>query len=115
MLAPTCVTVTGPPGRSSPVLEPGRVAAGHIHWAMKGGFVAISVYLKDGEGMKGGNMSTIWRLTEYLHELNSKGHNWIVAGDFNMPFEELNAAKWVGRVRGNMKMPDAPTCRKDML
>ena len=54
------------------------------------GVVAISVYLKDGEGLKGGNLSTIWRLTEHLHELNSKGHNWIVAGDLNMPFEELN-------------------------
>ena len=72
-MAPMHVCVTAPPGRFSPVLEAGRVVAGCVHWGVSGGFVAISVYLRDGEGLQGGNLSTVWRAVEFLHELNSRG------------------------------------------
>ena len=53
VLVPTHVCVTAPPGRSSPVLEARRLVAGYVHWGVRGGFAAISVHLKDGDGAPG--------------------------------------------------------------
>ena len=44
VLAPSHVQLIGPPGRTDPVLEEGRVVAAHVHWG-RGGFVAVSCYL----------------------------------------------------------------------
>ena len=62
----------------------------------------------------GDNLSSVWRLVEYLHELNSRGVDWVVGGDWNMAFGDLDKAKWVNRVKGRMLQPSTTTCRKTL-
>ena len=42
--------------------------------------MAITAYLRDGEGLQGANLATLWAVVEYLHELNSRGVDWVWQG-----------------------------------
>ncbi len=54
------------------------------------------------------------RNVEYLHELNSRGRDWIWAGVWNMAFAQLDKSGWLHRVRGVLREPNATTCRKEL-
>ena len=82
VLAKSNITISAPPGRPDPVMEEGRMVGGHFHYGVTGGIVMISVYLRTGEGMSAANLASVWRLCEYLMELNSRGYAWMVGGDF---------------------------------
>ena len=74
VLVPSHGQVTGPPRRTSPISEDCRVVAALVHWG-PGGFVAVSCYLRDGEGVQGANLATLWEIVKYLHELNDCGYD----------------------------------------
>ena len=114
VLAPTTVAVTCPPGRSNPIIEEGRLVAGRVHYGVRGGFVLISVYMRDWEQLGPENIATLWRLVEFLHEMNSRGVDWVVCRDWNMDVHALDHACWITRVRGIALPPSTTTCRKSL-
>ena len=113
-LAPTSTTITSPPGLDTHILWEARAIAAHCHWGVKGGLVVVCVYLNTDLGFLGENLSIIWRIAEYCMMLNARGYDWVVLGDFNLTFDEVNANRWVEGVRGHHITSTTPTCIKEL-
>ena len=64
-----------------------------------------SVYLKDGIGMRGENLSTLDLMEGWIRKVQGL---WLIGGDWNMPPEKL--APWVARMGAAVVAPSEPTC-----
>ncbi len=86
------------------------MVAAHVHTGVPGGVVVISTYLHTELDMEGENIAIIWAIVEYLHLLNRKGFDWILGGDFQMTWRELDKHGWMTTVNGFPMEPPVPTC-----
>ncbi len=73
----------------------------------KGGLHVVSVYLHDAEGLTQRNLDILQSLAGTLQAIRGP---WVVAGDWNMPPNELASSGWLSLVGGVAFTPGAPTC-----
>ena len=92
--------ITVPPGKDSHVLVDGRAMAARVHWGCPGGLVFVNLYLVVGEGPSECNCSILHDVALYLAEVNSRGFDWIVCGDFNMEYDSLPDLEWLHNLGG---------------
>ena len=84
-----------------------RLGAAWIGAVQKGGVHFVTVYLKDGEGIGETNQAILTELAAYLGTIRGP---WIVAGDWNVTPQQLQAASWDKIVKGAIKHPKEATC-----
>ena len=89
-------------------IVPGRAEAVWINSWVKGGFIAVSVYLKDGVGMDDDNWAVLLRVGEALALC---GQPFIIGGDFNMHPQVITDAGWTRRLRARAVYTTEGTCR----
>ena len=104
--------ITVPPGKDSHVLVDGRAMAARVHWGCPGGLVFVNLYLVVGEGPSECNCSILHDVALYLAEVNSRGFDWIVCGDFNMEYDSLPDLEWLRNLGGVAMRPRSTTCRQ---
>ena len=81
-----------------------------VQWtaiARRGGLHLVSIYLWTSEGLSERNLSILHHLSLLLRALRGP---WVVAGDWNMEPEVLQAAGWPRRLGGQIFAPSLPTC-----
>ena len=74
----------------------------------------INAYLDTALAMEGDNLAMMWSIVEYLLLLNQKGFDWILCGDFQMAWEELDKHDWMPMVKSFPMVTKTPTCIKHM-
>ena len=82
----------------------------HLAWTgavLKGGIFNLSVYLKDAEGLGETNMALLDAAAVCLNALNGP---WIMAGDWNVTPQTLEASNWLKIVKGVVHATALPTC-----
>jgi hypothetical protein len=84
-----------------------RFIAAKVEGAFRGGFVVVSVYLKDGLKGSGVNLEILRVLGEFL---TSCGCPWVAGGDWNMNPLELRRTGWLQQVSGELVAPEECTC-----
>ncbi|CAK0862105.1 unnamed protein product, partial [Prorocentrum cordatum] len=102
VLAPASIQLTGPPGRDSHVLVPGRLVAGHVRAGPQGGAVVPSVHLHVGESLSANNLGILWQLAQHLGVLEAEGYHWAATGDWNMEADVLDFG-WVRKLRAQIR------------
>ena len=60
-----------------------------------------SSYLDCDMGMTGVSLAILWCIVQYFILLSRRGYDWIVCGDFQMSWQELNGNRWVTSVTGH--------------
>ena len=89
-------------------LVPGRVTVCWVNTWVKGGFLAVSVYLQDTVEINDENRRTLNALGEFLAP---KGMPFVVGGDFNMQAQTFQETGWTDRIRAVPAQPRTGTCR----
>jgi hypothetical protein len=82
----------------------------HLAWTgavLKGGIFNLSVYLKDAEGLGETNMALLDAAAVCLNALDGP---WIMAGDWNVTPQTLEASNWLKIVNGVVHATALPTC-----
>ena len=74
---------------------------------LRGGIHVISLYLKDSEGLSEYNLRVLQEAAVLALTL---GTPWIMAGDWNITPEQLQAANWLGVAKGTVFATELPTC-----
>jgi hypothetical protein len=89
----------------------GRALACHCSGLLPRGFVAISLYLHVGRGLKGGrpnpNLAILGEVADYLAGLRVP---WVIAGDWNLQPQDRALQAWVSCVGGVIWGPGEATC-----
>ena len=88
----------------------GRAVAGLVQAGRPGGLVCISIYLATAEGRSPRNLAILWEVWKYVKRVTAEGYAWIIAGDFNMPPEELLASNWLHLITGACVATTEATC-----
>ena len=84
-----------------------RLGAAWIGAVQKGGVHFIPVYIEDGECVGQTKQAVLTELAAYIGTIRGP---WIVACDWNMTPQQLQAASWDKIVKGVIKHPASPTC-----
>jgi len=84
-----------------------RATDTHMEGLIKGGVTVVSIYLHDGMGLLAENLEILQRLGQFLVQ---RSEPYIVAGDWNVQPEEMQAARWAEMVGGQLVTPDRTTC-----
>ena len=87
-----------------------RISAAHVSAVMKGGIHVISVYLKDSVGLTDYNLRVLQEVAALALTL---GTPWIIAGDWNITPDQLQAANWLGVAKGTVFATELPTCHSN--
>ena len=86
----------------------GRATACWVNTWVKGGFIAVSMYLKDTVGLDDDNWQVLIRVGELLAHL---GLPFIIGGDFNVGPQALVDSGWIRRIKGQLAVPAEGTCK----
>eukprot|EP00959_Pyramimonas_sp_CCMP1952_P013068 276320-Pyramimonas_sp.AAC.1 len=68
----------------SGAIVPARAGAAHIHSKMKGGFMAMSAYLRVDELFGPNEIRLLTEVASYTHRAQALGFDWVLGADFNM-------------------------------
>ena len=91
-------------------IVPGWACAVHVDFALKVGLICGCCYLEAGEGIAADttNWQTLLRMGEFFRCYNRP---FLLAGDFNVTPEVLQASGWVDSVLGSIQRSKPGTCR----
>ena len=88
-------------------IVPHRAVHVHVDAWLKGGVVVITVYLIVGIGLAQANWDILVAISDFIAGLQVP---WLVAVDYNMSPENLQASGWTDSVGGKVVFTPSPTC-----